>query len=157
VIRAYKPKQPEEIRRNMSAIRSKDTKTETKLRKSLFAIGLRYRKNLGTVPGRPDIVFPSERIAVFVDGDYWHGRVLRERGIKHVRRYYTNKQQTYWVPKLKGNVARDEYINTLLKEKGWMVIRMWESDVARNVQKARDTIAKHVMRRKLRFRGVRQA
>src|SRR6202023_2421361 len=83
--RPYRPKSAEEIRRNMSAIRSTDNRTERLLRSALHRRGLRFRKYVSDVPGRPEIVFRREHVAVFVDGDYWHCRVLQERGLSAFR------------------------------------------------------------------------
>jgi DNA mismatch endonuclease, patch repair protein len=136
----YRPKSPNEIRRNMGAIRSTEAKTEVLLRRALFARGLRFRKNPKSVTGRPDICFPRERVAVFVDGDYWHGRLLLEQGIESVRNYYTAKQRAYWVPKLLRNVERDEYVTAILRDQGWIVIRIWESEVAKHLSAAVENI-----------------
>jgi DNA mismatch endonuclease, patch repair protein len=120
----------------MSAIRSSENRTESALRRALHARGLRYRKYSPALPGKPDVVFSRERIAVFVDGDYWHGRLLRERGVEALRSYYTERQQQYWLPKLARNVARDDYVTGILEAQGWMVLRFWESDLKKDVATA---------------------
>src|SRR4051794_32786568 len=102
-----KSKGTAEIARNMSAIRSANNRTEAALRKALHARGLRYRKQSSALIGKPDIVFPSAKVAVFVDGDYWHGRLLREKGLEAVTSYYSERQRDYWVAKLQRNVTRD--------------------------------------------------
>lgn len=137
-----------EIARNMSAIRSTDNRTEAALRKSLHAAGFRYRKYSAKVVGKPDIIFPSERIAVFVDGDYWHGRRLRDEGLAAITRYYTPRQRSYWVPKLQRNVARDKAVTLALRRDGWSVLRLWESDVKQNIDEAAARVARLVKKRR---------
>jgi len=109
--------------RCMSAIRGKDTKPEILLRKALWHKGYRYRlKN--RLPGRPDIVFPTERVAVFVDGCFWHGCP------EHYQKPATNVE--FWREKIRKNKQRDEEINALLKSQGWKVLRFWEHEVRDN-------------------------
>ncbi len=136
-----RPKDPGEIARNMSAIRSHDNQTESRLRRALHAMGLRYRKYVPELIGRPDIVFRKEKVAVFVDGDYWHGRMVHEGGVAALESYYTRKQQTYWVAKLTRNVARDDRVTTELRASGWKVLRFWESDIKKDVAPAARRIA----------------
>lgn len=144
----YRPKSREEIARNMAAIRSKDNRTEAALRKALYAMGFRYRKYVAGIPGRPDIAFLREKVAVFVDGDYWHGRVIRERGVDALRSYYTEKQRTYWIEKLCRNVARDDRVNEELGAMGWLVLRFWESDIKKNIGNAAVQVASVVRDRR---------
>jgi DNA mismatch endonuclease (patch repair protein) len=140
----------------MSAIRSKENRTESVLRRALHAKGLRYRKYLPGVPGKPDVVFSRERIAIFVDGDYWHGRVLREQGLEALQSYYTQKQQEYWLEKLTRNVARDDYVTALLESQGWLVLRFWESEVKKDVTGAVRQVTEAVrLRRANRHREQR--
>ncbi len=134
----------------MSAIRSRDNRTETQLRHALHRMGLRYRKYSAGLIGRPDIVFPTEKVAVFVDGDYWHGRMVREGGIEALQSYYTHKQQTYWVGKLSRNVTRDDRVTAELQSLGWKVLRFWESDIKRDVSPAARRVAAAVRRRRVR-------
>ena len=143
-----RPKDPDEIARNMSAIRSHDNQTESRLRRALHAMGFRYRKYVPGLIGRPDIVFRKEKVAVFVDGDYWHGRMVREGGIEALHNYYTRKQQTYWVAKLSRNVARDDRVTTELEALGWKVLRFWENDIKKDVAPAARRVAAAVRRRR---------
>ena len=117
----------------MAAIRSSDNKTELALRRTLHKMGFRYRKYVKGLPGRPDIVFPRERIAVFVDGDFWHARVLREQGHDDWAQRSPVRNTTYWSTKLARNVRRDLEVTSLLEKEGWLVVRFWESDVRRAV------------------------
>lgn len=105
--------------------RKRDTQCEILLRKALWNAGLRYRLNTKELPGRPDVVFKKARVAVFVDGDFWHGRDLNKR----LRRLANGHNPAYWTQKLLANVARDRRVNKKLQRDGWRVIRFWESDV----------------------------
>ena len=107
----------------MKAIKSTETKPEAKLRKELFKKGFRFRKHYGKY--KIDIAFPSKKVAIFVDGCFWH--VCPKHG--HIPK--SNKK--YWVPKLKKNIARDKKNNALLKKDGWKVIRLWEHELKTNI------------------------
>ena len=119
----------EQRHRNMSRIRSRDTKPEVLLRKALWHSGLRYRKNDRTLPGTPDIAILRYHIAVFVDGDFWHARGHQEHPGEQVA---SNKE--FWQKKLTRNVERDREVNDALTEQGWLVLRFWESDIESDLQ-----------------------
>jgi DNA mismatch endonuclease (patch repair protein) len=147
-MKKYRPKDAAEIHRNMAAIRATENRTERALRSALHRLGLRYRKYAATLPGRPDIVFPSKRVAVFVDGDYWHARVLQEKGSRAFRATVKKRAtRSYWLAKLRRNVARDRAATKALREAGWLVIRLWESDTKRDVVRSAKRIARAVRRR----------
>lgn len=110
----------------MSRIRSKNTKPEILLRKKLFERGLRYRINYASLPGTPDIVFTKQKIAIFVDGDFWHGRDFEKR--KHT-------YNEYWLKKIQRNMERDKEVNKKLKKSGWTVLRIWGKDLIKNHDK----------------------
>ena len=108
--------------RNMQANRRVNTKPEVRLRSALHRLGYRYRKDfalrLGAVRVRPDVVFTRRKVAVFVDGCFWH--VCPQHG----RQPTTN--EWYWAPKLRRNMERDAAVNEALQEAGWQVVRIWE-------------------------------
>jgi DNA mismatch endonuclease, patch repair protein len=148
VKKPYRPKDPAEVHRNMSAIRATENRTERALRSALHRLGLRYRKYTTSLPGRPDIVFPSKKVAVFVDGDYWHARVLQEKGSRAFRATVKKKAtRSYWLAKLRRNVERDRAATNTLRKAGWLVVRLWESDTKRDVQRAAERIARALRRR----------
>lgn len=148
VKKPYRPKRPNEVHRNMSAIRATENRTERALRSALHRLGLRYRKYAAGLPGRPDIVFASQKVAVFVDGDYWHARVLQEKGPRAFRATLKKKEtRSYWLAKLQRNVERDRAATLALRKAGWLVVRLWESDAKRDVPKAAARIARAVRRR----------
>jgi DNA mismatch endonuclease, patch repair protein len=107
----------------MSRNRGSDTKPELALRRALFALGLRYRVK-SDLPGRPDIVFPGARVALFVDGCFWHGCP------DHFKRPQNNA--AFWREKLERTRARDQSINVQLSERGWRVVRIWEHQVKKD-------------------------
>ena len=115
----FTPKRRSEI---MGLIRSRGNRT-TELR--LVRIMRRYKikgwRRGSKLPGRPDFVFPQSRVAVFVDGDFWHGNPRKKRLPK--------SNTAYWQEKIRGNRARDKKINRTLKALGWRVVRIWESSL----------------------------
>lgn len=119
---------PAQRHKNMVSIRSKDTQPEIILRKALWQIGIRYRKNYKALAGKPDIVLTKYRIAIFCDGDFWHGHEFHEIQ----KRVGTNK--TYWIKKITTNMQRDKEITNELSEEGWLVLRFWASDIEKDLQ-----------------------
>ena len=111
------------------SIRKTDTKAEVALRRELWTRGLRYRKYAKGLPGNPDLVFPSRKVAVFVDGDFWHGRNWEKRRAALA----TGSNATYWVAKIASNMDRDKRVNSALRSLGWRVVRIWETDVFRHL------------------------
>lgn len=106
-----------------------DTKPELILRRALWSAGLRYRKNPPNLPGKPDVVFLGAKLAVFCDGDFWHGRNWEARQEKLSRGHNAE----YWLAKIGRNMKRDAEVTAALGEAGWSVLRVWESDVKRDV------------------------
>lgn len=104
----------------MSRIRGKDTKPEMLLRKALWKNGLRYQLKY-KIFGKPDIIFPGNKIAVFVDGCFWHGCP------DHLVKPKTNKK--FWNNKIKKNIKRDKDVTARLTEEGWTVVRFWEHQI----------------------------
>ena len=127
---SYKGLQPasETSSRSKQANRNKDTKHEILLRQALWNLGLRYRKNVASLPGKPDIVLPKVKMVVFCDGDFWHGRNWRKR----VLRLRQGANPEYWIAKIKSNMQRDKRNNLLLENQGWKVVRFWESDIKKD-------------------------
>ena len=117
-----------EQRRNiMRHIHAINTKAEVMLRRTLWHLGIRYRKNYKALPGTPDIAITKFRIAIFVDGDFWHARGHEENPGEQIQ---TNI--AFWANKLKRNVERDKEVNQALLEMGWLVLRYWDSDVKKD-------------------------
>lgn len=112
----------------MAKVRSKDSKAELALRRALHALGFRYRLHGKDVLGRPDVVNRSRRLAVFVDGDMWHGNEHHRRGLASLAELFPTRTE-WWVAKIEANMRRDREVTSALREQGWTVIRLWESDV----------------------------
>ena len=106
--------------RNMSRIRGKNTKPEMTLRKALWALGLRYQIHY-KIPGKPDIVFVSAKLAVFVDGCFWHG--CPEHAVS------PKGNSDFWAKKLDKNKLRDQMVNSELDKNNWRLIRVWEHEI----------------------------
>ncbi len=121
---------------NMSQIRGKNTKPEIRLRKLLWALGLRYRLYY-RLPGKPDIVFVKKKIAVFVDGCFWHGCEA------HGTKPKTNKK--FWNKKIQSNIDRDRKNIKRLEEMGWKVLRFWEHDIKKSAENVAAKIYKIVI------------
>lgn len=119
---------PEQRSRNMRAIKSKDTKAELLLRKELWKRGYRYFKNYKKLPGKPDIAFTRAKLAIFVDGEFWHGYnwSANKKRIKTRRRF--------WIKKIERNMERDREVNSLLEDMGWTVLRFWNRDIFKNTE-----------------------
>lgn len=131
----------------MSRVRSKNTKPELALRRALHAAGLRYRVNATDVIGRPDIVIRSRKLAIFVDGDMWHGNPaeLTRRGRASLAELFPTRTQ-WWVDKIQRTMARDAIVNEELASAGWVVIRVWESDVLADPVAAAASVLRHLPR-----------
>lgn len=120
---------PEQRHKNMKNIRAKDTSIELKLRKALWNKGYRYRKNYKELPGKPDIVLTKYKIAIFCDGEFFHGKdweVLKPRLEK-------SNNSEFWISKISRNRERDDEVNKRLLFEGWTVIRFWGNDIKKNV------------------------
>lgn len=119
---------PSVTHRIMSSIKSKDTKPELMLRKALWQKGMRYRINYKRLAGKPDIVFTKAKIAIFCDGDFWHGHNWALRGIPSLEDELAS-YSSFWKEKILNNVARDKRTTQTLEADGWIVLRFWESDI----------------------------
>ncbi len=116
-------------KKNMRNIKSKDTNIELMLRHELWKRGYRYQKNYKKLPGSPDIVINKYKIAIFCDGEFFHGKdweVLRPRLMK------SNNAQ-YWISKISSNIEHDNEVNKALLFDGWTVIRFWGNEIKKDV------------------------
>lgn len=121
----YTTKQRSEL---MAKIKSQNTKPELKLKKALWNLGFRYRKNVKKLPGSPDIVYTKHKLAIFVDGEFWHGYNWGEKKTK----IKTNRD--FWIPKIERNIQRDLQNNQLLTDDSWYVIRFWEHELKKDFE-----------------------
>jgi len=124
----------------MSKIKSKNTKLEIEFRKKLWNKNLKYRLHY-KISGKPDLVFVSKKIAVFVDSCFWH------KCPKHFRR--PKSRLAYWKPKIERNTTRDKKVNEMLKNEGWKVLRFWEHEIKKNPERCVKKIKNALKRRPL--------
>lgn len=127
-------KTEDQIHYNMSKIRCKDTKIELLLRKELWNRGIRYRKNVRSIIGKPDLAFISKKVAVFCDSEFWHGYEW------DVRKNQLKKNRDFWVAKIERNMERDREVNQALQAEGWTVIRFWGKEIQTNCSGCADII-----------------
>ncbi len=119
----------EQIRKNMQANKASGTQPELILAKTLFARGHRYRKNNKTVFGKPDLTFKKIKLAVFVDGEFWHGKNWSERRHDH------KSNREFWHKKIERNIERDKEVNEELSRQGWTILRFWAKDVKKETER----------------------
>ena len=122
----------------MQAVKNKDSQIELLLRKELWARGLRYRKNVNRIYGKPDIVFIGKKVAVFCDSEFWHGYNWEER-----KKDFKSHQE-FWIPKIERNMKRDAEVTAFLESEGWTVIRFWGNEIKKNTAQSADIIEKAV-------------
>ena len=109
----------------MAAVRGKNTGPEVALRRALYGVGVRgWRCHYKGASGTPDLAWPALRVAVFVDGAFWHG---------HASRHRTGRSGVYWDEKIANNVARDRRVDAELQDQGWCVVRIWDFEVANDL------------------------
>lgn len=117
---------PEQRKRIMASVKRRDTAPELELRRALYANGLRgWRCDYRKAPGRPDIAWPRRKVAIFVDGAFWHG---------HPSRHKPGRSGRYWDEKIAGNVARDNRVTQALEEAGWVVLRIWDFEIRKDLE-----------------------
>ncbi len=119
----------EQRRKNMQAVKSKDSEIELLLRKELWRRGLRYRKNCKAIFGKPDIVFIKKKVAVFCDSEFWHGYDWENR------KNDIKSNREFWIPKIERNIARDREVNERLSSEGWIVLRFWGKEIQKETEK----------------------
>ncbi len=136
---------PELNHKIMSAIRGKETGIEVRLRKALYAKGLRYRKNSKYIFGHPDVSMKGLKIAIFCDSEFWHGKNFAENEAKLT----TNRE--YWVKKIKRNIERDKEVNARLRGEGYTVLRFWGEEIEKHLDDCVDKIVAAVEQNKTRL------
>jgi DNA mismatch endonuclease (patch repair protein) len=116
----------------MSHIRSSDTKPEIFFRKALWKMGIRYRKNVKKLFGKPDIAIKKYKLAIFIDGDFWHGNGWEKRHFSS-REEMLSSYTDYWQKKIRRNIERDNEVNEYYRDNGWTVLRFWQSDIEKDL------------------------
>lgn len=127
-------KTPEQISYNMKKVKSKGSEIEILLQKELWRRGLRYRKNVKTIEGKPDIAFIGKKIAVFCDSEFWHGYDWENR------KNDIKSNQDFWIPKIERNIQRDVDVTQKLQSDGWVVLRFWGKEIKKNLEGCADIV-----------------
>ena len=130
----YVKKTPEQIHYNMQRVKCKNTEIELRLRKELWSRGVRYRKNVSKIIGKPDIAFIGKKVAVFCDSEFWHGYDWERQ------RMAIKSNRDFWIPKIESNIERDKKVNEALKAEGWTVLRFWGNEIKNNVEQGADLV-----------------
>ena len=127
---------PAQRRKNMQAVKNKDSKIELLLRNELWKRGLRYRKNVKGVFGHPDIAFIGKKVVVFCDSEFWHGFDWENK------KNEIKSRQDFWIPKIERNIQRDNEVNDKLCAEGWLVLRFWGKEINKNTIVCADDIVR---------------
>ncbi|MDR1309870.1 MAG: very short patch repair endonuclease [Deltaproteobacteria bacterium] len=127
---------------DMARVKGSDTKIETRLRKLLWREGIRYRKNYRLLPGTPDIAITRHKIAVFCDGEFWHGKDWE------TRRLSIRRNLDFWTAKIERNMSRDRETERLLRGLGWQVLRFWGTDIQKNASTCLDEVKEAIFKAK---------
>ena len=134
-------KTKEQISFNMRQVKNKNSKIEVLLRQELWDRGLRYRKNVNRIYGKPDIAFIGKKIAVFCDSEFWHGYNW------NVKQNDIKSHREFWIPKIEKNIERDKKVNDALEANGWRVLRFWGKEIKKNVEACADLIVEALKER----------
>lgn len=127
---------PEQRTKNMRAVKNKDSEIELLLRRCLWEKGLRYRKNVKSVYGHPDIAFIGKKVAVFCDSEFWHGFDWENKQNE------IKSRRDFWIPKIERNIQRDAEVNRKLQAEGWLVLRFWGKEIKTDVVSCADLVVK---------------
>jgi len=129
-------KTAEQVSHNMRQIKNKDSVIELTLRRELWHRGLRYRKNVKSIFGKPDIAFIGKKVAVFCDSEFWHGYAWE------ISKDDFQSNQDFWINKIERNIQRDKEVNDHLRKEGWIVLRFWGREIIRDTSACADIIHK---------------
>lgn len=128
--------------KHMAKIKAKNTKPELALRKALWKLNIRYRKANKDLPGNPDIAIRKYKIAIFIDGEFWHGYKWEDKKPK------IKANRDFWIPKIERNIQRDKENNLKLQIMGYTVIRFWEATIKKNIENCANEIYKFIAKSK---------
>jgi putative nmeDIP very short patch repair endonuclease len=134
---------PEQRKKCMRANKSTGTKPELVLAKAMWALGLRYRKNSGSIFGKPDFSFKKYKVAVFVDGEFWHGKDWEQRKAE------IKGNREFWIAKIERNIRRDMEVTGRLKAEGWTVLRFWSNDVVKDTTSCAEKVKEIIRARRI--------
>lgn len=127
-------KTTEQVSHNMRQIKNKDSIIELTLRRELWHRGLRYRKNVKSIFGKPDIAFIGKKVAVFCDSEFWHGYAWE------ISKDDFQSNQDFWISKIERNIQRDKEVNDHLRKEGWIVLRFWGREIISDTSACADII-----------------
>lgn len=125
---------PEQRHRNMQTVKNKNSDIELALRKELWRRGIRYRKNVKSVFGHPDLAFIGKKVAVFCDSEFWHGYDWENR------KNDIKTRREFWIPKIERNIQRDIEVTEELERQGWAVLRFWGKEIKKETVRCADII-----------------
>lgn len=134
---------PEQRKKCMQSNKSTGTKPELVLAKAMWALGLRYRKNSGSIFGKPDFSFKKYKVAVFVDGEFWHGKDWEQRKAE------IKGNREFWIAKIERNIRRDMEVTGRLKAEGWTVLRFWSNDVVKDTTSCAEKVKEIIRARRI--------
>ena len=134
---------PEQRKKCMQSNKSTGTKPELVLAKAMWALGLRYRKNSGSIFGKPDFSFKKYKVAVFVDGEFWHGKDWERKNAE------IKGNREFWITKIERTIRRDMEVTGRLKAEGWTVLRFWSNDVVKNTTYCAEKVKEIVQARRI--------
>ena len=120
---------PEQRHKNMVSVKASGTKIEVLLGKALWRAGLHFRKNTKTIFGHPDFSHKGKKIVIFCDGEMWHGKDWDKQKTEF------KSNQEFWIPKIERNIQRDQEVNEYLTTHGWTVLRFWETDIQKHIER----------------------
>ena len=134
---------PEQRKKCMRSNKSTGTKPELVLAKAMWALGLRYRKNSGSIFGKPDFSFKKYKVAVFVDGEFWHGKDWEQKKAE------IKGNREFWIAKIERNIQRDIEVTGRLKAEGWTVLRFWSNDVVKDTTSCAEKVKEIIRARRI--------
>ena len=134
---------PEQRKKCMQSNKSTGTKPELVLAKAMWALGLRYRKNSGSIFGKPDFSFKKYKVAVFVDGEFWHGKDWEQKKAE------IKGNREFWIAKIERNIQRDIEVTGRLKAEGWTVLRFWSNDVIKDTTSCAEKVKEIIRARRI--------
>lgn len=137
-------KTKEQISYNMARVRSSGSELETTLGKALWRAGIRYRKQYRRAVGKPDFALVSQKIAIFCDSSFWHGRGFPDAACQ----FKSNRD--FWIRKIQRNIERDRLVVQLLEQAGWIVLRFWDDIIQRDVSHCVNVVLEAIEQRKRR-------
>jgi len=133
----------------MAKIKGKDSKPEVLLRRALWRAGVRFRVNVKSITGKPDIAIKKYKVAIFVDGEFWHGYDWEEKRKK------IKSNKAFWLAKIERNMQRDREVNATLEEEGFRVFRFWQKEVQQNLGQCLNKILSYLEQQEM-GRGMRK-